>query len=563
MIGLIVLVSLTIASGVALAQPTYETPEDLARNLAEELVARIRPPETVVISVDGDDVYIASGTNDGVRVGMAMAVVKEGREVIDPRTGESLGTVTREIAEIQVVHAQERFSIARAIEPQTVGSIESGMLVRGSSSKLRLAVLGLTASSGYDELERTLPELLTDEIVKLGDVDVVQRAQVATARAELGVAQSGPVSDDSARRLGRSLGIDVLVVGSITETGEGKLVSIRALSVEDETVSAVVSGFYQLQAEIRFSGDNFAEDSSEARFYLTGQNLRLWPVLKDLYGGNLAGTVGSGERTGDWLPISGELVWGEEYNSSGYYIWDSDIYFAVTVLDLGGNVLWSGRVILELQDPKISRRNPFRVHLYMGPSRRTLATPALVNFEVLERSMCEVGESRSQCRNHNRDILNEWTRGANGTQPEAPAVVFTNLPNGVEADDFALLPVVRESYGRNLVGDIGQSNGQKFGDWLPVSGVLRNETNYHYRHWRLDFEKDLPVRVTVYDSDGRVIAGGEQLYIWWPDPWETETVRFNIYLGPNRTSATPASVEVELIDLRDIRFSDDLADFYL
>lgn len=69
--------------------------------------------------LNGGEIVINRGRNDGVRVGMAFEVfAPEGEEVWDPDTGETLGTVEDVKAKAEVTEVKERFAVARLYEVQ-------------------------------------------------------------------------------------------------------------------------------------------------------------------------------------------------------------------------------------------------------------------------------------------------------------------------------------------------------------------------------------------------------------------------------------------------------------
>jgi curli biogenesis system outer membrane secretion channel CsgG len=56
-----------------------------------------------VITVQGSDIFINSGANDGLASGKHFAIFKKGQALIDPDTGISLGSVDSQIGELEIV----------------------------------------------------------------------------------------------------------------------------------------------------------------------------------------------------------------------------------------------------------------------------------------------------------------------------------------------------------------------------------------------------------------------------------------------------------------------------
>ena len=166
------------------------------------------------------------------------------------------------------------------------------------------------------------------------------------------------MTQESAKRLGQLLGADYLIIGSVGSVEEGRLVSLRALSVEDGTVRVGAT------ALLRDQGAVF-EDLPSA---VTITNVKLWPVT---FG--VASTVGRpdlGYEGGFCVPITGEL-----HNASSQN--HLDLVFDVTVYDRLGHVMAVDRS--SLGAIRASEIRSFRIHVYLGPYPPP-AAPARMRF---------------------------------------------------------------------------------------------------------------------------------------------------------------------------------------
>jgi len=67
--------------------------------------------------LDGSNLIINVGSSHGVQPGLRLIVFAPGDEVVDPDTGESLGTWEAVKGEIVANHVQERISICGAAPP--------------------------------------------------------------------------------------------------------------------------------------------------------------------------------------------------------------------------------------------------------------------------------------------------------------------------------------------------------------------------------------------------------------------------------------------------------------
>jgi len=65
-----------------------------------------------IIKIAGNQVYINSGGADGEKVGRVYGIYRVGEEMVDPDTGESLGSEEEKVGTAKVVKVNPKFSIA-------------------------------------------------------------------------------------------------------------------------------------------------------------------------------------------------------------------------------------------------------------------------------------------------------------------------------------------------------------------------------------------------------------------------------------------------------------------
>jgi hypothetical protein len=99
--------------GGAARQLVGQILEMLAAALAR---VRIDTPTAVVWSgrvakVQGGRVYVNGGRDQNLEVGAVLKVVREGEAVIDPQTGENLGSDRAQSGTLRIVEVQDRFSV--------------------------------------------------------------------------------------------------------------------------------------------------------------------------------------------------------------------------------------------------------------------------------------------------------------------------------------------------------------------------------------------------------------------------------------------------------------------
>jgi TolB-like protein len=110
------------------------TPDDFLDALKEKAVKEIVNGivEGVfplkIIKIAGDNVYINRGAGVSFKVGDTLTVLSQGEGLVDPDTGESLGSAEDEIGRVEVVTIQKKFSTAKILSG--AGRIKKDAIVR-------------------------------------------------------------------------------------------------------------------------------------------------------------------------------------------------------------------------------------------------------------------------------------------------------------------------------------------------------------------------------------------------------------------------------------------------
>jgi hypothetical protein len=93
-----------------------------------------------VVEVQDAKITVDVGRKDGVNSGLELNVVREGREIKHPRTGQVLGRAEQPVGRIRVVESQETLSIADVVQG---ADIKPGDRVATSPDKVRIVLLPL------------------------------------------------------------------------------------------------------------------------------------------------------------------------------------------------------------------------------------------------------------------------------------------------------------------------------------------------------------------------------------------------------------------------------------
>ncbi len=86
------------------------------------------PYQGRVILVKGGSVYLSAGARTGASVGDVFTVYSLGEELVDPDTGEMLGSEEEKLGKVKIYSVKEKFSKARPVG--TLEGVEKGNIIR-------------------------------------------------------------------------------------------------------------------------------------------------------------------------------------------------------------------------------------------------------------------------------------------------------------------------------------------------------------------------------------------------------------------------------------------------
>lgn len=102
--------------------------KDVAAQMADELIDTVFLMR--VLERQGTQVWINRGDDGGLEIGDVLHVYRPGRELIDPDTGENLGTAEQFIGEIEVSRVNPKFTVAEIGKTENSNQIRRGDIVR-------------------------------------------------------------------------------------------------------------------------------------------------------------------------------------------------------------------------------------------------------------------------------------------------------------------------------------------------------------------------------------------------------------------------------------------------
>lgn len=115
--------------------------------------------------------------------------------------------------------------------------------------KIRIAVLDLQAEGISESEAKTLTSRLRSKLVSTNVFEVLEREQMDAVLQEQGFQQSGCVSDECLVEIGRMVGVEQMVGGSIGKIGETYTLDLRIIDVATGRIIRTVSDDYRGNAE--------------------------------------------------------------------------------------------------------------------------------------------------------------------------------------------------------------------------------------------------------------------------------------------------------------------------
>lgn len=100
----------------------------VASQMADQLIDAIFPMR--IINIEGTKVWINRGKDGGIKKGDVLKVFRPGVALIDPDTGENLGSAESEVGKIKITRVNPKFTIAEVENSDDSEPIEKGYIVR-------------------------------------------------------------------------------------------------------------------------------------------------------------------------------------------------------------------------------------------------------------------------------------------------------------------------------------------------------------------------------------------------------------------------------------------------
>jgi len=216
-----------------------------------------------VIKFSGARIYGNCGKRDGIAVGMTFTVNEEGEKLVDPDTGEELGSERKLIGRVKVIEVQDKFFKAVHIG-DTEPSYKAGQVVELEGASNAVAVFPFVIE-GKNLKYTVLSDLILESLIA-AKVKVVERELLAAALVEQGISNTFLADPATAQKMGKIVGARHIVTG-IARPGATNTIQVRLINVA--TAGIAMAKTYEL-------GEAIVPDGTTAR--QPGQPLTPAPV---------------------------------------------------------------------------------------------------------------------------------------------------------------------------------------------------------------------------------------------------------------------------------------------
>lgn len=106
-----------VGTGFTRATPLGKASREAIGKIVDAVAARLAsaPWEGRIVDVRGGTIYLNAGAKAGIRQGMVFDVYAESEPLVDPETGQTLGTPEKHVGTIRVDAVQDKYATAHAL----------------------------------------------------------------------------------------------------------------------------------------------------------------------------------------------------------------------------------------------------------------------------------------------------------------------------------------------------------------------------------------------------------------------------------------------------------------
>ena len=300
--------------GASLAIPSHATELDQAvQQLADTLTGK---NEAKVVRVNGDKLYLNIGKGHGVLPGHKFEIVRLGKPIVVD--DETLGYEEQTIATATVQRSTAKLTTATASD-QTETPRAGDLAYQQRKDIARIVVAVPTYQGAITELGNEIQDKLINALVDRG-ISVVERSRLEEVLREQKLSYSGLVDLGSAKQVGKLLGADAIILGSIRDASNSVATNLRLVDLESGVALAGASVEVAKTPDIA-NGLKQRQRSRGATPTTSGEQYRVWEnkiikmtILSFTREGNkLIFRLKITNQKNDWLELSLSYAGTESY----------------------------------------------------------------------------------------------------------------------------------------------------------------------------------------------------------------------------------------------------------
>lgn len=202
--------------------------------LADKLAFSV---EGYVVGVSGETVYINLGQASGIVEGIKFEVVRLDKDRPFKMGEKIIGYPESEVGQIEITKVRKEMSLAKITKKVT--DIQEGDKVYQEMKKVtRIAITEFTYGDEFNDFTRNIQDILYTNLIQRG-MTVVEREKMEQVLEELGKSFSGMLDSSTAAEIGKMLGVEAIVVGTVADMGNS--VDLRARLVDVEKSAAITA----------------------------------------------------------------------------------------------------------------------------------------------------------------------------------------------------------------------------------------------------------------------------------------------------------------------------------
>jgi len=202
--------------------------------LADKLAFAV---EGDVVGVGGKTVYINLGQESGIMEGIQFEVVRLDKDRPFKMGDRIIGYPETEVGLIEITNVRKEMSLAKITTK--VMDIQEGDKVYQQMKKVtRIAITEFTYGDEFNSFTRNVQDILYTNLIQRG-MTVIEREKMEQVMEELAKSFSGMIDSATAAEIGKMLGVEAVIVGTVADMGDS--VDLRARLVDVEKGAAITA----------------------------------------------------------------------------------------------------------------------------------------------------------------------------------------------------------------------------------------------------------------------------------------------------------------------------------